>query len=143
MSNWAAWQIAKALGISPQEQLARFERIQPMYNLVKRPAQGRLVDEARYIARYRDEMNFVVADRFVAYAEKHGINPATLAVAWVMSHPAVTAPIIGARTVAQLEDSLAAVDVGMTPAWRDEISALSVEPAPATDRGETLLPNWN
>ncbi len=114
-----------------------------MYNLVKRPAQGRLVDEARYIARYRDEMNFVVADRFVAYAEKHGINPATLAVAWVMSHPAVTAPIIGARTVAQLEDSLAAVDVGMTPAWRDEISALSVEPAPATDRGETLLPNWN
>ncbi len=39
VSNWAAWQIAKALGISAKEQLARFELIQPMYNLVKRQAE--------------------------------------------------------------------------------------------------------
>lgn len=179
VSNWAAWQIAKALGISAKEQLARFELVQPMYSLVKRqaeveilplalsdelgviaysplgaglltgkygvnkrPDQGRLVEEARYTARYNDDMNFAVADRFSAYAEKHGINPATLAVAWVMSHPAITAPIIGARNVKQLEDSLAAIDVNMTPEWHDEISALSVTPAPATDRKETLLPNW-
>lgn len=179
VSNWAAWQIAKAAGISAKEQLARFELIQPMYNLVKRqaeveilplaeseqlgviaysplgaglltgkygvnkrPEEGRLVNEARYTARYADEMNYAVADRFVAYAAKQGINPATLAVAWVMSHPAMTAPIIGARNLHQLEDSLAATDVNMTPAWRDKISALSVTPAPATDRGETLLPNW-
>ncbi|OUC08566.1 aldo/keto reductase, partial [Litorilinea aerophila] len=36
VSNWAAWQIIKALGISYREGLARFECIQPMYNLVKR-----------------------------------------------------------------------------------------------------------
>jgi aryl-alcohol dehydrogenase-like predicted oxidoreductase len=42
-----------------------------------------------------------------------------------MSHPAVTAPIIGARNLAQLEPSLAAADVAMTPAWRAEIAALS------------------
>ena len=36
VSNWAAWQIAKALGISARESLARFACIQPMYNLAKR-----------------------------------------------------------------------------------------------------------
>jgi hypothetical protein len=55
-----------------------------------------------------------------------------------MSHPAVTAPIIGARNLSQLADSLAALDVAMTAGLRAEISALSVTPAPATDRTETL-----
>jgi aryl-alcohol dehydrogenase-like predicted oxidoreductase len=179
VSNWAAWQIAMALGISAKEQLSRFELIQPMYNLVKRqaeveilplaasqqmgvisysplgaglltgkygvdkrPEQGRLVEDKRYTDRYLDEMNFVVADRFTKHASEHGINPSTLAVAWVMSNPAITAPIIGARNLEQLEDALAAVGVDMTPEWRNEISSLSVTPAPATDRGETLLPNW-
>ncbi len=179
VSNWAAWQIAKAVGIAAKEQLARFELLQPMYSLVKRqaeveilplavsehlgvisysplggglltgkygvnkrPEQGRLVEDQRYTARYGDEMNFVVADRFTPYAAQHGMHPATLAVAWVMSHPAITAPIIGARNLEQLEPSLAALDVDMTPQWRDEISALSVTPAPATDRAETLLPTW-
>jgi aryl-alcohol dehydrogenase-like predicted oxidoreductase len=53
-----------------------------------------------------------------------------------MSHPAITAPIVGARNVEQLEASLAALDVEMTPEWRAEISALSIEPPPATDRSE-------
>ena len=39
VSNWAAWQIAKALGISALHDLARFECIQPMYSLVKRQAE--------------------------------------------------------------------------------------------------------
>jgi len=39
VSNWAAWQIAKALGISEKNGLARFECIEPMYNLVKRQAE--------------------------------------------------------------------------------------------------------
>jgi aryl-alcohol dehydrogenase-like predicted oxidoreductase len=43
VSNWSAWQIAKALGISAKEQLARFELIQPMYNLVKRQAEVEIV----------------------------------------------------------------------------------------------------
>ncbi|GAA4716734.1 aldo/keto reductase [Brevibacillus fulvus] len=175
VSNWAAWQIATALGISAKERLARFELIQPMYNLVKRqaeveilplaarqqlgvisysplgaglltgkygvnkrPEQGRLVDEKRYADRYLDERNFVVADRFTKHAAERGIKPSTLAVAWVMSNPLITAPIIGARDLQQLEDSLAAVEVEMTPEWRNEISSLSVTPQPATDRSEVL-----
>jgi aryl-alcohol dehydrogenase-like predicted oxidoreductase len=68
--------------------------------------------------------------------------PATLAVAWAMSHPAITAPIIGARNLAQLEDSLAALAFPMTDGLRDEISALAPAPAPATDRTETRNPKW-
>jgi aryl-alcohol dehydrogenase-like predicted oxidoreductase len=59
-----------------------------------------------------------------------------LAVAWVGGHPAVTAPIVGARNVAQLEGSLGALDIDMTPDLRDAISALSMEPPLATDRAE-------
>ena len=47
VSNWAAWQIAKALGISERELLARFELIQPMYNLVKRQAEVEILPLAR------------------------------------------------------------------------------------------------
>ena len=63
-------------------------------------------------------------------------DPAGLAVAWAASHPAVTAPIIGARNTAQLGPLLAALDIPMTSDLRAEISALSPEPAPATDRNE-------
>jgi aryl-alcohol dehydrogenase-like predicted oxidoreductase len=53
-----------------------------------------------------------------------------------MAHPAITAPIIGARNIEQLEASLAALEVQMTPEWWREIAALSYDPPPATDRTE-------
>ena len=40
-----------------------------------------------YQARYGDPLNYEVAENFTAYAEAHKTHPATLAVAWVMSHP--------------------------------------------------------
>jgi aryl-alcohol dehydrogenase-like predicted oxidoreductase len=173
VSNWPAWQVAKALGICAQRGWARFAVMQPMYNLTKRQAEvellplalseglgvipysplggglltgkykggaqpeaGRLVENAMYRKRYGDAVHWETADKFAAFAAEGGYRPAALAVAWVMSHPAVTAPIIGARSVAQLEDSLAAVDIEMTPQLRAAVSALAVEPAVATDRSE-------
>jgi aryl-alcohol dehydrogenase-like predicted oxidoreductase len=171
--NFAAWQIAKALGISEREGWAPFKCIQPMYNLVKRqaeveilpmadaerlgvitysplggglltgkyglghqPPSGRLVEDEIYQVRYGAEWMYQVAERFTAFADEQGFNTVALAVAWVGSHPAVTAPIIGARDVAQLEDSLGAAEIKMTPALRAQISALSPAPPPATDRNE-------
>jgi len=84
-------------------------------------------------------MNYVVAERFTEYAQEHECHPASLALSWTMSHPAVTAPIIGARNLEQLEPSLAALAIKMTPEWRREISALSITPPPATDRTEETL----
>ncbi|HET8591636.1 MAG TPA: aldo/keto reductase [Nakamurella sp.] len=175
VSNWAAWQIATALGISAREQLARFELIQPMYNLVRRqvevevlplaaaenlgvitysplggglltgkygvrdrPGAGRLIENQRYTDRYSLDSDFVTAERFSALAGELGHAPSSLAVAWTMAHPAVTAPIIGARNLDQLEGSLAALDIDMTAELRGRISALSQTPPPATDRTETL-----
>ncbi len=72
--------------------------------------------------------------RFTEFAHERGYDPAALAVAWAGSHPAVTAPIIGARSLSQLEGSLKSLEIEMSPALREEISALSIEPPPATDR---------
>ncbi|MDN3954408.1 aldo/keto reductase [Sporolactobacillus laevolacticus] len=113
------------------------------YGVDKRPTSGRLVDEARYSDRYADEENYVAADRFAAYAREHNVAPATLAVAWVKANPVITAPIIGARNLKQLEDSLAAADFNMTKEMYDEISGLSRTPAPATDRTEVLTGKWS
>ena len=44
-------------------------------------------------------------------AREAGLKPATLAVAWVLHQPAVTAPILGASRPDQLDDTLAAADV--------------------------------
>jgi aryl-alcohol dehydrogenase-like predicted oxidoreductase len=58
------------------------------------------------------------------------------AVAWVAAHPAVTAPIIGARSAEQLQASLDSMKIEMTPSLHAEIAALSRTPPPATDRSE-------
>jgi aryl-alcohol dehydrogenase-like predicted oxidoreductase len=173
VSNWAAWQIEKALGISRHESLAPFEIIQPMYSLAKRqaeveilpmaetenlgvisysplgaglltgkygrdkrPDKGRLVETDYYAARYGLKEYYQVADNFSNYAREKGVEPAALAVAWVMSNPAITAPIIGARNLDQLKGSLGALDIDMTAEWRKEITELSITPPPATDRLE-------
>ncbi|MBI1396849.1 MAG: aldo/keto reductase [Betaproteobacteria bacterium] len=103
-------------------------------------ANGRLKTNKMYEARYGETWMFEVADRYVAFCRDRGLNPVSTAVAWVGAHPAVTAPIIGARNVEQLRDSLAAVDVDMPAALRAEIAALSRTPPPATDRSEEIKP---
>ncbi|MGL9728671.1 aldo/keto reductase [Enterococcus sp. DIV0756] len=178
VSNWAAWQIAKGLGIQIKEFLTRFEIIEPMYSLVKRQAEveilplakdqnlgvisysplgaglltgkylknkeatGRLTEEGRYADRYSQEENQLVAKRFIAYAEELAISPVTLAVAWVKYNEAITAPIIGARNVEQLQPSLESIDFKMTPEIYRALNELSITPQPATDRGEILTGKW-
>jgi aryl-alcohol dehydrogenase-like predicted oxidoreductase len=106
------------------------------YGVDKRPESGRLVENNMYVRRYSPDVYYESADRFVAHAKELGVSPVSLAVAWVASHPAITAPIVGARDTEQLEGSLGALDIEMTPEWRAEISALSPTPPPATDRLE-------
>ncbi|HEU4644484.1 MAG TPA: aldo/keto reductase [Burkholderiales bacterium] len=103
-------------------------------------ATGRLKTNEMYEARYGEPWVFEVAEKFVAFCKKKGLHPVSTAVAWVGAHPAITAPIIGARNLDQLKDSLNAVKLDMTPALRAEIAALSRTPPPATDRLEELKP---
>jgi aryl-alcohol dehydrogenase-like predicted oxidoreductase len=55
-------------------------------------------------------------------------------VAWAGHHPAVTAPIIGARNTSQLEDSLKSLEIDMTAELYKQVSGLSIAPPSATDR---------
>ena len=172
VSNFAAWQIAKARGICDAAGWSRFEVMQPMYNLLKRQAEvellpmadseamgvipynplagglltgkylaagqegARLTSSALYAKRYGEQAYTDITRRFVERARTLGVHPVTLAVAWVMRHPAVTAPILGARSVEQLEPALAAADLTLDEEVYRELNALSPEPPPATDRLE-------
>jgi aryl-alcohol dehydrogenase-like predicted oxidoreductase len=173
VSNFAAWQIAKALGISTCNGWVPVHCIQPMYNLVKRqaeveilplalsenlgvisynplgggiltgkygkdsrPGTGRLTDDDMYQKRYGQRWMFDAALRFNEFARKNGYHPVSLALAWVAHHPAVTAPIIGARNVDQLKDSLRSADIHLSPNLYAEICRLTPTPPPATDRSE-------
>ena len=172
-SNFAAWQITKALGITAKNRWSRFECIHPMYNLVKRQAEveilpmalsenvgvisysplggglltgkygikkrpktGRLIENKMYEKRYSDSQVFKIAEKFSQLAKERHLSPVSLAIAWVASHPAVTAPIIGGRNSNQLKESLKSVDIKMTEKLRNEISVLSPKPPNATDRNE-------
>jgi aryl-alcohol dehydrogenase-like predicted oxidoreductase len=126
---------AEGLGVFPYGPLAG-GLLSGKYGVGRKPETGRLVSNKIYETRYKDMSNFEVAERFAAFAKERGYHPAGLAVAWAAAHPSVTAPIVGARNTAQLAPLLAAVDIPMTPELRAEISALSPEPAPATDRNE-------
>jgi len=106
------------------------------YGVDREPDQGRLVENQMYQTRYGTDVHYRVAERFTDFAEERGHDPIALAVAWVAHHPAITAPIIGARNLIQLEGSLGALDIDMTDDLRAEISTLSPTPPPATDRVE-------
>jgi aryl-alcohol dehydrogenase-like predicted oxidoreductase len=54
-----------------------------------------------------------------------GRSPSQVALAWTLLEPAVTAPIIGARTLAQLEDNLGALEVAFSDAQRAQLDAAS------------------
>jgi aryl-alcohol dehydrogenase-like predicted oxidoreductase len=127
---------SESLGVIPYSPLGG-GLLTGKYGVEKKPESGRLISNTNYIKRYRGEENFEIADRFTEYSKAHGEHPASVAVAWVMSHPAVTSAIIGARNTEQIEPSLAAVDIAMSPERRAEIGALSPTPPPPTDRSET------
>ena len=174
VSNFAAWQIAKGLGVSAQHGLTPFHCVQPMYNLVKRQAeveilplaqsenlavisynplgggilsgkygkqrqsaQGRLTGDDMYQKRYGELYDAAI--EFTQFAADNGYHPVSLAVAWVAHHPALTAPIMGARNVEQLKDSLRSADIEMSPDLYNEICRLTPAPPPATDRSENQV----
>ena len=97
---------------------------------------GRLTDDAMYKKRYDVDWMHNCARDLSGIGSELGVHPATLAVAWAARHPVAPSPIISARSVAQLAPSLAAEGFEMDDALYARITALSVTPAPATDRLE-------
>jgi len=151
-SNYAAWQLQKAVDISKFSGWEAFSCLQPLYNLLdreteselvpvclnegigiipwsplrggwlsgkyrrgmERPPENTRVDEASRQGwdetwdAYANERTWTILDTLFAVAEETGKRPAQVALRWLMQKPGVTAPIIGARTMEQLETNLGA-----------------------------------
>jgi aryl-alcohol dehydrogenase-like predicted oxidoreductase len=87
------------------------------------PARGRLTDifDPELPANQR---KLDAADALAELAEEAGITLIQLAIAFALNHPAVTAPIIGPRTMEHLESQLAAADVRLDDAVLDRIDEI-------------------
>ncbi|HEX9641246.1 MAG TPA: aldo/keto reductase [Candidatus Krumholzibacteria bacterium] len=75
---------------------------------------------------YMNERGFAVIDALEAIAQARGTTIAAVALAWQLARPAITAPIIGANTPAQLADLLPAVEFELTA---EEVAALDAASA--------------
>jgi len=70
------------------------------------------------------DSTFAAIGEFVEAAVERGITPATLAIAWVLAQPEVTAVVIGPRRAEQLGPAIEALDVRLTKDEVDEIAEL-------------------
>ncbi len=73
-------------------------------------------------------------ERYSTFCAEIGHKPAHVALAWLLSNPVVTAPLVGPRTVEQLTDTVRALDVRLTP---DDLRALDqIWPGPGGEAPE-------
>jgi aryl-alcohol dehydrogenase-like predicted oxidoreductase len=79
---------------------------------------------------YNEERTWNVIDMLIAVAEELGKTPAQIALNWVKDQPGVTAPIIGARNMEQLNDNLASVGWALPEDQRQQLDEVSAIPGP-------------
>ncbi|MBI5294643.1 MAG: aldo/keto reductase [Chloroflexi bacterium] len=170
-SNYAGYQLQKAVDLSRQRGWEPFVCLQPLYNLLDRSFEWELepVCEAEGVGvipwsplrggwlsgKYQRGMDAPLPDTRIEEAEKRGWSeswkayanertwqvieclseiatelnktPAQVALNWLLQSPVVTAPILGARTLAHLEDNLGATGWALTSdqvARLDQVSRL-------------------
>lgn len=79
-------------------------------------------DDKELVRVWYSERNFARRDRAVELARRLGKRPIHVALAYVLSQPFPSIPLIGPRTLGELDDSLEAFDIALTPeevAWLD------------------------
>ena len=165
-SNFLAYRLARAIGRSEAQGWARFDSVQPRYNLLFREFERELfplcLDEGiavipynpiaggmlsgkhdrtkapdegtrfalgnaakTYQDRYWHDDVFDTVDGLVKVASDAGIPLPTLAVAWTLTHPAITAPIVGASRPEQLDATIAAVDTKLDQDLVDRLNEIT------------------
>jgi aryl-alcohol dehydrogenase (NADP+) len=114
----------EGLGIIPYNPIAG-GLLSGKHDPTKPPADGTRFTLGTAAGTYRDrywhDQEFATVAELRKIAEREGVALVTLAVAWVLANPAVTAPIIGASRPDQLEASLAATDYVLTPEVKVEL----------------------
>jgi len=97
----------------------------------RRGGAERLRRESDFAKRER-EKHASALERYVALCADIGQEPADVALAWVLSRPQVAAPIVGPRTMEQLESSLGALEIRLEPDTLEKLDAIfpSYRPSP-------------
>ena len=154
VSNFLAYQLARAQGVARTYGLTPFSSVQPRYNLLFReferelfplckldgtgvisynPLAGGMLTgkhqrlspptpgtrftlgsaQGMYQQRYWNDRAFDAVEAIGKVAQSLGISSTTLALAWVLHNPVITAPIVGASAPGQLRDSVAALGVAL------------------------------
>ena len=159
-SNYPAWRLMEALWTSDKHGLARYDSIQPHYNLVHRaeferelvevcrtfgigiipysPLAGgfltgkysreRQADSVRAESvrqRYFNDAGWKALEAVRSVAGELGATPTAISLAWLLAQPGMTAPIIGANTVEQLQASLASLEVKLTAEQLERLESAS------------------
>lgn len=93
----------------------------------KRPEGARLTLWADYFPRYLSQTSFEATEKYVALAERHGLDPAVMAQAFCGSRRFMTSVIIGATKMSQLETNIDAVLTDLPQDVLDGIEAINAE----------------
>ena len=82
-------------------------------------------DRGAWVMSAVNEKTYAIVDELLKIAKELDSTPARVALAWVQGRPGVTSTILGARTLAQLDDNLAALEIELTKAHVAALDALS------------------
>lgn len=147
-SNFAGWHIAQAQGIAGSRNGLGLASEQSIYNLTKRTVELEVIPACqaygmaflpysplgggmlggRPSENDKGRRTYLKAtpavEAFQTLCDEIGHSPADVAIAWVAGQPGVTAPIIGPRTMAQLDASLSAVAIKLTDETRQKLDDL-------------------
>jgi aryl-alcohol dehydrogenase-like predicted oxidoreductase len=82
-------------------------------------------DRGFFLLPFINEKTYTIVDELEVIARAHDSTPARVALAWVHAQPGVTSTIIGARRIAQLEDNVKGIDVGLTSDELGRLDALT------------------
>jgi len=114
----------EGLGFTPFSPLAggwltgKYRRDQP------HPPGSRMTHRPEPYADLVSDETFQALERFEAAAAERGVEPATLALAWVLSHPQVTAIVVGPRRPEHLRPAVEALELRLSAQERDELAEL-------------------
>ncbi len=103
------------LGVIPYSPLARGFLTGKYRKGEPAPADGRLAGSPRLEQYARERRPWDVLASLEGLTRIHAASTSQLALAWLMQRPGITSPIIGPRSLEQLEDNLAALEVRLEP----------------------------
>jgi aryl-alcohol dehydrogenase-like predicted oxidoreductase len=118
--------VAEGLGVIPWSPLARGLVARPRRDTESRET-TRSANDPYADKLYANNVDWAIVDAVEQIANARGVSMAEVGLAWLLSRRGVTAPIVGATKIAQLESALRAVDLKLTP---DEIDCLDAPYTP-------------